>query len=245
MRKIFAYVGSRNPDSHTLKNTVRILDRITETYPDSFEIELYTPNHMHVAASTGCKTCFNEGYCPLENQGLDQSAELKSKLLAADFIFLASPVYSHNVSSDMKAVVERLSYWGHLFRLAGKSCVVMATADSNGVHFVSDYLEKVANVMGLNVIDKLSISSQSPLRDSYLDGLIEEIYDFAYGIAEIETDDRAELSFQTYKKMYQHLPLTMAEPRYWKESGLFEHPTLQSYIDDLVKKRHQPSHPSV
>ncbi|MRX74018.1 hypothetical protein GJU40_17970 [Bacillus lacus] len=54
----------------------------------------------------------------------------------------------------MKAVVERLSYWGHLFRLAGKPCIVMATADTNGVNIVSDYLEKVANVMGLNVVDK-------------------------------------------------------------------------------------------
>lgn len=112
----------------------------------------------------------------------------------------------------------------------------MATADSNGVHFVSDYLEKVANVMGLNVIDKLSITANSPLKESYLEELVDDIYEFSYNIREIEVDDRAELSFQTYKKMYQPLPLTLAESRYWHENGLFEHNSLQSYVDDIIKK---------
>lgn len=236
MKKIFAYVGSRNPDSNTLKNTLKIIQSIKENYSNAFEIEIATPNEIHVSASTGCKTCFNQGFCPTEEKNIDQSSELKNKLLTADFIILASPVYSHNVSSDMKAVVERLSYWGHLFRLAGKSCIVMATADSNGVHFVSDYLEKVANVMGLNVIDKLSITANSPLKESYLEELVDDIYEFSYNIREIEVDDRAELSFQTYKKMYQPLPLTLAEPRYWHENGLFEHNSLQSYVDDIIKK---------
>lgn len=237
LKKVFAYVGSRNLESNTLKNTLKIVQKIKENYPDSFEIEIVTPNELHIAASTGCRTCFNQGFCPNEEKNIDDSAELKNKLLDADFIILASPVYSHNVSSDMKAVVERLSYWGHLFKLAGKSGIVMATADSNGVHFVSDYLEKVANVMGINVIDKLSITTNSPIKETYLEELVESIHDFAYNLEDIEVDDRAELSFQTYKKMYQSLPLTMAEPKYWYENGLFEHDSLQSYVDNKMKEK--------
>ncbi|KYD27965.1 MULTISPECIES: flavodoxin family protein [Anoxybacillaceae] len=241
MKKVFAYVGSRNPNSRTLYNTKKIINSLDKKYPKRFKFEIVTPNELYVSPATGCKNCFNHGFCPIEEKNIDQSSELKEKLLDSDFIILASPVYSHNVSADMKAVIDRLSYWGHLFRLAGKSGIVLATADNNGVNFVSDYLEKVAMVMGLNVIDKLSITANSPLSQDYLEELIQDIYEYAYNIQKIEVDERAEMSFQTYKKIYQSLPLTLAEPKYWKENGMFEHNSLQDYVNEILKARQSVS----
>ncbi len=237
MKKVVAYVASRNAQSATLSNTRMILDQLTASYPDKFAIEIITPHTLRIHPSNGCKTCYEEGYCPIDRAGIDEGTVFKEKLLEADFIIFASPVYSHNVSADMKAVIERLSYWGHIFRLAGKSGMVLATADSNGVHHVSDYLEKIAHIMGLHVIDKLNITKGAPLKKHYIEQLVHEIYEYAYGLQEIETDERAERSFQTYKKTYIQLPLTLAEPRYWQENGLFEHESLQSYIDEVIMEK--------
>ncbi len=237
MKKVIAYVASRNINSATLRNTKIILNQLESSFPSLFSIEVITPHDLAVHPSNGCKTCYEEGYCPIDELGIDKGAEFKTKLLEADFIILSSPVYSHNVSADMKAVIERLSYWGHIFKLAGKSGIVLATADSNGVHHVSDYLEKIAHIMGLNVIDKLNITTRAPLKEHYLEELVQEIYEYAYGLKEIEVDERAERSFQTYKKTYIQLPTTLAEPKYWKENGLFNHESLQSYIDEILVKQ--------
>ncbi|MGE7021908.1 flavodoxin family protein [Solibacillus cecembensis] len=234
MKKIFAYVGSRNVSSNTLIQTRKILAALEMKFPGSFDVELYTPNELKIKSATGCKSCFTHGTCPIEQQNIDDSKLLKEKLEEADFIIFASPVYSHNVSADMKAVVERLSYWGHLFKLAGKSGVVLAVADSNGVTFVSDYMEKVFGIMGLNIIDKLNVTSTSPLSQIYVENLAEEIFNYVMGNYEIEVDERVERSFQHYKKMYATLPRSFAEPKYWHENGMFECENLQEYIE--VKK---------
>ena len=244
MKTVFAYVGSRNTDSNTLLQTKKILDSLEEKYPGKFTMEIYTPNNMKVHDSTGCKNCFTNGYCPLEQEKIDDSELLKTKLKEADFVIFGSPVYSHNVSSDMKAVVERLSYWGHLFVLAGKSALVLAAADSNGVTFVSDYLEKVFGIMGLNIVDKLNVTARSPLNEEYVSNLSDEIYNYAYGLYDVEIDERVELSFQHYKKTYSALPLTFAEPKYWHENGLFNYETLQSYVDDKKNATAQIMSPS-
>lgn len=231
-KKVFAYVGSRNIHSNTLKQTEKILKTLEEKYPNAFEIELFTPNNMRIHPSTGCKNCFSKGTCPIESENIDDSKLLKQKLKEADFIIFASPVYSHNVSSDMKAIAERLSYWGHLFLLAGKSAVVLAAADSNGVTFVSDYLEKVFGIMGLNIIDKINVTNLSGLKDEYVNNLTEHIYNYSFGNYDVEVDDRIELSFQHYKRKFQSLPLHLAEPKYWHENNLFNYESLQDYIND-------------
>lgn len=235
MKKVFAYIGSRNEESNTLIQTMNIIKTLQDRYPSKFTYDIYSANNLQINPSTGCKNCFNQGICPIDQSNQDDSAFLKKKLLEADFIIFSSPVYSHNVSSDMKAVIERLSYWGHLFRLAGKSCVVLAAADSNGVTFVSDYMEKVFGIMGLNIVDKINITTRTPLRKNYLENLADNIHDITYCFTDIEVDDRVEVSFQTYKKMYANLPASLAEPQYWHENGLFKFETLQDYIDHIKK----------
>lgn len=236
-KHIFAYVGSRRPESETLKETKKIINIVQSNYPEKFTYEIVTPLDLEISPSTGCSSCFYEGICPIEEAGEDDSAILKKNMLEADFIILASPVYEHNVSSDTKSVIDRLSYWGHLFRLAGKSGVVLARGDSNGVNLVSDYLEKISNVFGLNVIDKLSPTKIKPLDEKYLTNLADEIFNFAFSKEEIEVDERAEAAFQKYQRLYKHRSRSLAEPRYWDEHGMFEHESLQSYVDEIVKKQ--------
>ncbi|PED94895.1 NADPH-dependent FMN reductase [Bacillus toyonensis] len=239
MKHVLAYVGSRNPDSKTRKHIERLLQSLSEKYKEEISHELLTPNDIQLSPSTGCKNCFKTGKCSLDKVPKDEGELLKRKLLEADFIILASPVYSHNVSSDMKMVIDRLSYWAHLFKLVGKSSIVLAAAESNGVNFVADYLEKVAYVLGLHVVDKIGLMGHQELTDNQLDFLTESIYNHVMGIEKPYADEKIEATFQALKRSFLGYPQDHAEYVYWKESGMFAASSYQEYLDNVLILRQE------
>jgi len=53
---------------------------------------------------TGCGTCFNEGKgCPQK----DDMAEVLEKMIAADVIVMATPVYFYTMNAQMKTLIDR------------------------------------------------------------------------------------------------------------------------------------------
>lgn len=56
-----------------------------------------------VAPCTGCVACGYEGPC-VQHDGMD---EVRSEILAADMVVLATPLYYYGVSAQLKAVVDR------------------------------------------------------------------------------------------------------------------------------------------
>ena len=53
---------------------------------------------------TGCGTCFNEGKrCPQK----DDMAEVLEKMIAADVIVMATPVYFYTMCAQMKTLIDR------------------------------------------------------------------------------------------------------------------------------------------
>ncbi len=54
---------------------------------------------------TGCGTCLNEGKkCPQK----DDMAEILEKMIAADVIVMATPVYFYTMSAQMKTLIDRI-----------------------------------------------------------------------------------------------------------------------------------------
>ncbi|HPH94246.1 MAG TPA: NAD(P)H-dependent oxidoreductase [Anaerolineaceae bacterium] len=77
----------------------------------------------------GCRVCFDRGeaLCPLKDGALD----LKNRMLAADGIVLASPVYVDDVSGLMKNFIDRMCHMCHRPQLAGKTAYAIATTGSS------------------------------------------------------------------------------------------------------------------
>lgn len=230
MKNIFVYIGSRNDESTLTIYLKRMLDKLLEIEPE-LQVNFHTATSTSFNQSTGCKNCFTKGYCKQDQLEEDNMGKIKTELLNADFIILASPVYSHNVSGDMKAFIDRLAYWGHLFRLAGKPAMFFASG-TNGLNYVLNYMEKVMNYMGVVGVDRISLVP-TPSIDEDIDINVEKIITYIKGFEEVQSNDTIEAAFLSYKYLFKSYPNDHAEYLYWQSNGLFECESFSEYLDNL------------
>ena len=57
-----------------------------------------------IAGCLGCNACYRNGGACVQK---DDMAEIREKMLAADSIVLASPIYFYSMTAQMKAVIDR------------------------------------------------------------------------------------------------------------------------------------------
>ncbi len=84
---------------------------------------------MDIRPCLGCRTCFDRGedHCPLK----DDIPAIKAKMVAADAVLLASPVYMDDVSGLVKNWIDRLAYVSHRPAFGGKAAYPIATVGSS------------------------------------------------------------------------------------------------------------------
>ncbi len=111
----------------------------------------------------GCDLCFvaNEELCPCD----DELSIILGKLLKADGIIFASPVYAYQVPAPFKKLIDRLSYLFHRQALVAKPALIVVTSNGGGHKQVSDYLKMTASGWGCNIVGSLSVISPA-----YTDG---------------------------------------------------------------------------
>ncbi|WP_185903757.1 flavodoxin family protein [Hathewaya massiliensis] len=237
MKRIFAYVGSRvGRKSNTFKYVCEVINKTIETVgKENVKVDLYTANSSKINNCMGCNKCFFNGKCPQDKN--DDMEIIKSKMLSADFIILASPVYLHNVTGDMKVFIDRISYWTHLLILSGKAGIVIATSSGNGLDLTAKYLHKVMTYMGIKVVGEFgvvpyeenekiinSIEKCSSILTEYVNG------------KKVETDPSLELIFKANKIAVEAQGSNeFAEYKYWNESGLIKCNNFEEVLNIVQK----------
>lgn len=93
----------------------------------------------------GCWNCTRNKPCPLANDDLE---EIKAAMLSCDMLILACPVYTNQVTAQMKAFFDRLFTWCHVFPLLGKYSLSACTTGNDGYREVGQYLEKMLATYG-------------------------------------------------------------------------------------------------
>lgn len=242
MKNIFVYIGSQGGElSNTLRFTNLILSKVLELTGENVDIHMYHPQNSYIKRCLGCTSCFITGKCTLE--GKDDLNEIKEQMLAADFIIFGTPIYSANISGDMKIFFDRITHWMHLMRLAGKPAIALTTSTGNGVHFTLNYLNTVMTFLGLKTIDKFNVNIFSPkqLEDSNfmkeeIHKYSQNIFEYITRIKEVKSDEALELIFSSMKKnikMYEYSP--NYEFKFWNDTGLFSKDNFQQVIESLQK----------
>ena len=79
-------------------------------------VEKISAARKRVTGCFGCNACYRNGGTCVQK---DDMAEIREKLLDADVIVLASPIYFYSMTSQLKAVIDR-SY-AFFSQLAGKT----------------------------------------------------------------------------------------------------------------------------
>lgn len=148
--KICVCTGSCNPRSTTQYLAKEIIKRYQQASNRKVEVTFFSGAHTHILDCIGCTNCFINGTCRLDEQ--DDMGKVKRALLEADLVIFGSPVYFHCVSGGMKRMIDRLSYWTHTMELTGKLGITIATSGGNGLEYVSEYLKKFYDYVGVQHI---------------------------------------------------------------------------------------------
>ncbi|GKU26671.1 flavodoxin family protein [Clostridium folliculivorans] len=241
MKKIFAYIGSQNgSNSYTRKLVKLVLDQVVLLSAGEIQYNLLSSDEVKIDFCYGCGCCFSRGFCP--HDSTDAMGLIKDEMLQSDLIILASPVYGHNVTGNMKVFLDRISYWMHIFRLAGKLGVTISTSDSNGNEFVNGYLNKFMQFCGLHVIcnfKALKLNNPITLEDTFenldITSLSELIYDHLIHDKPVAATNTQESLFQHLKNFILELEannIQNAEYSYWKENRYLE----SDNYNDLLNK---------
>ena len=101
--KVVAFSGSARKDGNTallVKQVFAELDRA------GVETELVQLAGKKIRGCTACMKCFENknGRCVIDNDFANEAVE---KMIAADGIILASPTYFSDVTTEMKALIDR------------------------------------------------------------------------------------------------------------------------------------------
>ena len=101
--KAIAINGSARKDGNTAIMTRWVFDELEK---EGIETELYQMKGKQVNGCIACYKCFKnqDQRCAVKKDDLNECIE---KMLAADAIILASPVYFSDITAQIKAVIDR------------------------------------------------------------------------------------------------------------------------------------------
>ena len=127
-------------------NSNRLADQFAKGAADAgHEVFGFDCAKQHVAGCLACNACGMNGPCVQK----DDFAELRERLLEADVILFATPIYYFGVSAQLKTVIDR--FYSINTRIGGKKVFFFATM-GNPDAGVSDsatlMYEKMVNYLG-------------------------------------------------------------------------------------------------
>ena len=138
------------------------------------EVEKIRVAEKKIGFCTGCYACRNTGVCAIK----DDMAEVMQKLIDADVIVLASPVYFYSIGAQLKALIDRtVCRWTEVKNK--EFYYIMTAADTGRVSMettlacfrgYADCVEgakEMGVIYGTGVYDKGEIKDKSAMREAY------------------------------------------------------------------------------
>lgn len=235
-KKIFILIGSRQKRGNTFIFTKSIVEKLLD-----YDVEYVFPQDLKIQPCIGCQTCFQTTSCILK----DDLKKLQDKMLKADILIIASPVYLHYVSGDLKIILDRLASWTHTMKLQGKPVVVLSTNDTNGHKSAVEPLCEIMTFMGGNVIANAN-ASQYPNQignEEWISEVSGKISDRIKNYVELppQSNPILEKVFsvsksnilqqRNYKNEFPDIPFR--ELSFWEETGMINFQTFGEYLNSI------------
>jgi multimeric flavodoxin WrbA len=156
--KILAICGSpRGKKSQTKLLTEKLLEGAAAA---DAAVELVDLGRLRIGFCQACETCHQGPDCMLTDDG----RAILAKVLEADGLVLASPVYLSQVTAQMKALLDRTSHFVHCLRLMGKYVAAVTTSGGGGGAEVHEWLRKYSFTVGAQYVG--GVDARVPLKDS-------------------------------------------------------------------------------
>ena len=138
------------------------------------EVEKIRVAEKKIGFCTGCYVCRNTGVCAIK----DDMAEVMQKLIDADVIVLASPVYFYSIDAQLKALIDRtVCRWTEV---KDKEFYYIMTAADNGIESMETTLacfrgyadcvegaKEMGVIYGTGVYEKGEIKDKKAMLEAY------------------------------------------------------------------------------
>ncbi|PKL61708.1 MAG: flavodoxin family protein [Methanomicrobiales archaeon HGW-Methanomicrobiales-2] len=100
--KVFGINGSPRAKGNTARLLAEVLHEVSDA---GDEVSAVSLSEYTIAGCIGCERCRRDPTCTRFNDGMTM---LYPRIVEADALVLGSPVYHYNVTSQMKAFIDRL-----------------------------------------------------------------------------------------------------------------------------------------
>ncbi len=226
--KILTILGS----PHDAKsNTRAMVEDFVDEMSDAgllLEHEVISLGRKVVKPCIACWNCTKEKACPLED---DDLAEIKAAMIDCDMLILASPVYTNQITAQMKALFDRLFTWCHVFPLLGKYSLSACTTGNDGIKPTGDFIEKMLATYGTRSFG--TINSKGGFTSGFFPG------------REIARKKNQKLAIQAAKMIIDNR-LPSVRPMQWKMFKVMKRKLSGSYaincmIDGIPESQPAPS----
>ncbi len=151
--KILVIIGSGRKKGNTSTIASMLLKRICElaiSEDKQLQVEKLFLVDYELMHCIGCRACMDRGEdkCPLN----DDLTKIKTKIDEADAVIFGSPVYIDNVSSMMKALIDRLAYICHRQEFYKKMALVYSTSGGSANKHTNRTIAGALLSWGFNLI---------------------------------------------------------------------------------------------
>lgn len=244
--KITVIMGSpRKKDSYQV---CRMIEEQMKKQQE-MEFEYIYLTDFHIEACKGCNQCFQRGeqFCPCR----DEVQEIKEKLMEADGLIFASPVYACQITGVMKCLIDRLSYLFHRQELVGKPALTVVTTGGGGQKATGNYLKMTAGGWGCSIKGEIKIISPMffkqtqkqagiKYRESYYKSRLSAINQAADRLCQAAAEKKKPVPAFYDLFMFQCLRsktmVSQADYDYWKEKGWLNAPYFYETTLNPAKK---------
>ncbi len=114
MSRVLGISGSARRDGNS---ELLLKELLRSAEASGLETELVILSELNISPCTSCDSCQKDGQCVIN----DDMQPMYHKLLEADYVVLASPVYFKGVSAQMKACIDRCqALWSRKYILKQK-----------------------------------------------------------------------------------------------------------------------------
>ena len=163
--KILGIIGSKRKNG----NTSILANKALEAAKlEGAEVESIYLGEHNIKGCTGCQGCEGNYKCVIN----DDMQKIYPKLIEADAIILGSPTYFYNVTSDVKAFIDRCycfemfdkddrSVWLGLNEVLGRRyATVIAICEQESeddMGYTAEAMSKPLEALGYRIVDKVKV----------------------------------------------------------------------------------------
>lgn len=159
---------SASPRKEKSQTLILLKEAIQAIKDEGINTELIQLPDLKIEFCLACEHCHKKTGCIID----DDVFGILDKILEADGLILASPVYIRQVTASLKAVMDRSSHFIHCQRLLGKyACCIVTSGGGSGeevLEYVKDYLITTGAQYVGGVSYKVPLTSEAKLQTAAL-----------------------------------------------------------------------------